>query len=87
MLFIPSFLYNDIRVIDMKKLNVNKEACIGCGACAAMVPDVFDLGEDGYAEVINSNYEKELEEDVMDALEGCPTNEIAFIEEESKDEE
>ena len=29
------------------KANVNKELCIGCGACAAIVPDVFDFGEDG----------------------------------------
>ena len=33
------------------KVKVNKDLCIGCGACQALVPDVFEIGDDGLAEV------------------------------------
>ena len=31
----------------MKKLNVNEEACIGCGACVAIDGADCDFNEDG----------------------------------------
>ena len=58
------------------KTNVNKDLCIGCGACAAIVPDVFDIGEDGLAEAIVDSVKEELQDDVRDAAEGCPTSAI-----------
>lgn len=64
------------------KAKVNKDLCIGCGACAAIVPDVFQIGEDGLAEVITDTETKEisinedLQDEVHDAAEGCPTSAI-----------
>lgn len=58
------------------KTNVNKDLCIGCGACAAIVPEVFDIGEDGLAEAIVDSVKDELTDDVRDAAEGCPTSAI-----------
>lgn len=64
----------------MKKIEVNKEVCIGCGACTAIASDVFEFGDDGLAEVKKdidvSNVKEELENDVVDAAEGCPTGAI-----------
>ena len=60
----------------MTKANVNKDLCISCGACVAMVPDVFDFGEDGQAEVIVPEIAEELVEEVEDAADGCPTDAI-----------
>ena len=31
----------------MKKINVKKEQCIGCGACVAIDPDHFDFDDEG----------------------------------------
>ena len=31
------------------KFKVNKDACIGCGACQAICEDVFEITDDGYA--------------------------------------
>ncbi len=28
-------------------VKVDMDACIGCGACAAICPDVFEMGDDG----------------------------------------
>ena len=32
------------------KVKVNKEVCIGCGACQAIAPSVFEFNDEGYAE-------------------------------------
>ena len=62
----------------MKKLNVN-ENCIGCGACTAIAPDIFVLGDEGYAEPIKKEVET-ITEDIKEAQEGCPTNAIEIEE-------
>ena len=57
-------------------VKVSKDLCIGCGACQALVPDVFDIDDDGLACVIdNADIENNLE-DVNDAVDNCPTGAI-----------
>ena len=58
------------------KAKVNKDLCIGCGACAAIVPDVFQIGDDGLAEVIETPVKEEHIEDATNAKESCPTEAI-----------
>lgn len=60
----------------MTKAKVNKDLCIGCGACVGLVPDVFDFGEEGLAEATVNEIAEELIEDVQEAAEGCPTDAI-----------
>ena len=36
------------------KAKVIDNLCIGCGACAALVPDEFDINENGVAYAINA---------------------------------
>ncbi|TDQ41563.1 ferredoxin [Aureibacillus halotolerans] len=61
---------------------VDKDTCIACGACGAAAPDVFDYDDEGLAFAILDDNEgtielpEELEEDMMDAFEGCPTESI-----------
>ncbi len=67
----------------MKKLNVNKEACIGCGACVAIDPEHFDFVNDNYSEVISE--ENILSEKAQDAISSCPTGAISYVESEEED--
>ena len=63
----------------MKKLFVNKEACIGCGACIAIDPEHFDFDDDGLSNVIsNENVESD---DTKNAISSCPTDAISYIDE------
>ncbi len=61
---------------------VDKDTCIACGACGAAAPDIYDYDDEGIAFVIlddntgNTQVPDELEEDMEDAFEGCPTDSI-----------
>ena len=68
----------------MKKVKVLKEVCIGCGACQAICSEVYEIGDDGLAEVIVEEVPENVEEDAMDALENCPTAAIVEVNEEEK---
>lgn len=57
------------------KVNVNKDQCIGCGACTAIVPDVFEIEDDGLA-CASGNITEENKNDVVEAVESCPTGAI-----------
>ena len=61
------------------KVKVNADACITCGACAAICDEVFEIGDEGVAEVKVAEVAEENIEAVKEAIEGCPTG--AIIEE------
>lgn len=52
---------------------VNKKKCIGCGACVATCPEVFELDDDGKAQV---KLDKKLS-CVNEAIEDCPVGAIS----------
>lgn len=58
------------------KLKVNKDVCIGCGACQAVCPEIFEIEDDGLATVKVDIIPEENKEDAIDAKEGCPTSAI-----------
>lgn len=63
------------------KARVNKDSCIGCGACVGLCDDVFEFGDDGLAQVKVDSIPEEYEEDTQDAIEGCPTSAIEEVDE------
>lgn len=55
------------------KVTVNED-CIGCGLCAEMCPQVFEMGASGVSEVVgDANCCAECAES---AAEACPVNAI-----------
>lgn len=66
------------------KVAVNKDVCIGCGACQQIAEGVFEIGDDGLAQVTESFKNKEIpsdiEENVQDAIDSCPTGAIEEVE-------
>ncbi|MCT4591795.1 MAG: ferredoxin [Candidatus Gracilibacteria bacterium] len=58
----------------MSKVVVNQETCIGCGMCASMKSDIFEMDMDqGIAKVINSN----TCDDADEAIAMCPVGAIS----------
>lgn len=60
----------------MVTVKVDKGKCIGCGLCASLCPEVFELGSDGKAYVKNPNACKNGT--CKEATESCPTDAITF---------
>ena len=63
------------------KIIHDKNTCIGCGACAAVCPDSWEMGGDGKATLKDGkadgdNFVKEVPEEGcnMQAAQSCPVN-------------
>jgi len=72
------------------KIIHDRPVCIGCGACAAVCPDYWEMGDDGKSDIKGAKDEGEkqvleLKEKGcnMEAAQGCPVNCI-HIEENGK---
>ena len=63
-----------------KKIAVDADACIGCGACASQAPDYFEM-KDGKSHVKKEEIaEKDLEE-IEGIKNSCPGGAISISEE------
>lgn len=68
------------------KIDHDRPNCIGCGACAAICPDFWEMGDDGLSNIKggkklpDETEELEIEEEDfeknMEAAESCPVNVI-----------
>lgn len=59
------------------KVVVNKDNCIGCGACEAICPEVFQLNDEGLSTVVCDDFSKAPEDSMKEAIESCPTSAIS----------
>lgn len=55
-----------------KKITVNQELCVGCGVCASLCPDIFELQDDGKVKVANNRKNCDCDE----AESSCPVGAI-----------
>jgi ferredoxin len=60
------------------RIEINREKCMGSGNCLFWAPGVFELGDDGVSVVIDPSAATERQ--IMQAVEGCPTQAIAVSE-------
>jgi len=58
------------------KAKINRSGCISCGLCIGTCPEVFQLADDGLAEVIAEEVPAELEDKAIEAKDGCPVSVI-----------
>jgi len=58
----------------MAKVTVDKDKCIGCGACVSIAGKTFKMGEDGKSEVVDP--EGDDLETIENAAQSCPVEAI-----------
>ncbi|MFI1354629.1 ferredoxin [Streptomyces sp. NPDC020898] len=58
------------------KAAVDEDRCRGHGVCWTLCPEVFDLTDDGYAEVLTPEIPAEHENAVRTAVSSCPERAI-----------
>lgn len=59
------------------KVHVDKEICAGFRVCLGILPELFELHEDGYAVALLREVPPELEDLVRRAASQCPSNAIS----------
>ena len=62
------------------KATVDPDLCIGCGVCPNLAPDVFEMNDEGIAEVKVDTVPAELEDVAKEAAEECPSEAITIEE-------
>jgi len=61
------------------RVKVDPELCIACGACVSTAPEVYDWDDDGKAVAVEDDVPAEMEDEVREALESCPTEAIQEV--------
>ncbi len=58
-------------------VKVDKNKCIGCGACTATCPEVFELEDDGKSHVKSGADLGKNAKCIDEAIANCPVNAIS----------
>jgi ferredoxin len=69
------------RRIDLVRITIDREQCMGSGNCAFWAPSTFDVDDDMKAVVIDPDGDSV--EKVRNAVEACPTHALAIVDEAS----
>jgi ferredoxin len=64
----------------MSRVEVDRERCVGSGACEALAPDVFEVDDEGLLVVHRSRPAGSELADVEDAVRACPTRALSLAE-------
>ena len=69
---------NDLERKKEMKATVDQGLCIGCGICEGIVPEVFSLQNEPYAEVLLDPIPEEFQDATREASEECPESAITI---------
>lgn len=58
------------------KASVSPDLCISCELCANLCPEVFSMGDDGFAHGIDGDIPSDKVSDAENARDSCPTSAI-----------
>jgi ferredoxin len=65
----------------MKSVQVDASKCIGCGLCVQLVPQVFEIQDDGKSKAVNPTGDGNVtEETIQGAIDACPVQAISWKE-------
>ncbi|MFZ3080738.1 MAG: ferredoxin [Bellilinea sp.] len=59
------------------KVNIDPDACMGCGVCETIVPELFSLGDEGYAVILLDPAPEQYRDLVQQAVDECPEEAIS----------
>lgn len=57
-----------------KKISVDQDLCVGCGACASLCPEAFELNSEGKSEFIGNTEDADCDFGVVAG--SCPVGAI-----------
>jgi ferredoxin len=64
------------------KVVVDFDECASNAVCMGIVPEVFEVRDDGFLYVLDEHPPEELREKLRQAVNSCPTGAISIVEDE-----
>jgi len=64
------------------KIVVDYDACASNAVCMGIVPEVFEVRDDGFMYVLQESPPAELADKVRMAVNNCPTGALSLVEDE-----
>lgn len=64
--------------VDFMKGFVDKNACVGCGLCTGICPEIFEMNDEGLAVGSENEIPENLLESANDAKDQCPVSAITI---------
>lgn len=61
----------------MIRINVDLDRCDANGTCAALMPDVFQIGDDGRLHLLQSDVDDSRDDDLEEVILCCPVGAIS----------
>jgi ferredoxin len=58
------------------KIHVDTEKCTGHGICESLLPEVFEVGDDGIVHLLTENLTEDQRLDLETAVAECPTQSL-----------
>lgn len=63
------------------KVKICQDKCIGCGSCVSLTDQkIFDFNDEGLAYAVREDILEDEKEEVLNAVEYCPTSAIEIEE-------
>lgn len=72
-----------LEALPMATVEVDQDLCVGDDICASMVPEIYEMGDDGLAYVVDGMDELDDEDliaSAKDAADACPVDAITVEE-------
>jgi ferredoxin len=64
------------------KVSVNFDLCKSNAVCMGILPEVFEVRDDGYLYVLDENPPESLRAKLQEAVSSCPTGAISLTDDE-----
>ncbi len=64
------------------KVVVDFDECASNAVCMGILPEVFEVRDDGYLYILNENPPEEFRGRLREAVNGCPTGAISIAEDD-----
>ncbi|CAO5239099.1 ferredoxin [Frankia sp. AgKG'84/4] len=62
------------------RVSVDFDRCASSGTCVRLVPDIFEIRDDGYLYLLQEEPDESRTDDLQEAVECCPTEAISISE-------
>ena len=63
----------------MTRLEADLERCVGAGACEALAPDLFEVGDEGTVVLLDAHPAGGSVRDAEEAVRQCPTQALRLV--------